>query len=122
MKALTIRARMSKSAKRLRSCLKRDDIRGIEAVHLEDEKNQLYPCAGSLADLFSQRPFRRNDQHEPPAVLFHARHHHPQPRFAEVPSFQEHGAAPSAILKRVDHLPGFTEGGVLATWHIRSKN
>jgi hypothetical protein len=61
MKALTIRARMSKSAKRLRSCLKRDDIRGIEAVHLEDEKNQLYPCVGSLADLFSQRPLRRND-------------------------------------------------------------
>ena len=58
--------------------------------------------------LFSQRPLSRNEQHEPHAGLFHARHHHPQPLFAEVPSFQEHGAAQSAILKRVSYLPGFS--------------
>src|SRR5207247_9732815 len=42
------------------------------------------------------------------AVLFHERLHNPQQLFAEVPSFQEHGAAQSAILKGVDHLPGFS--------------
>ena len=67
-----------------------------------------HPCAGSLAYLFSNSPFRRNEQHEQHAVLFHARHHNPQPLFAEVPSFQEHGAAQSAILKRVYHMPGFS--------------
>ena len=61
-----------------------------------------------LVYLFSKRPLSRNEQHEPHAVLFHARLHHPQQRFAEVPSFQEHGAAQSAIRKRGDHLPGFS--------------
>ncbi len=61
-----------------------------------------------MVSLFSKRPLSRNEQHEPHAVLFRARLHHPQPRFAEVPSFQEHGAAQSAFLKRVDHLPGFS--------------
>ena len=68
----------------------------------------LVACAGSLAYLFSHRPFRRNEQHEQHAVLFHARHHNPQPLFAEVPSFQEHGAAQSAMLKRGSHLLGFS--------------
>jgi len=67
-----------------------------------------HPCAGSLAYLFSNSPFRRNEQHEQHAVLFHARHHNPQPLFAEVPSFQEHGAAQSAMLKRGSHLLGFS--------------
>ena len=53
-------------------------------------------------------PFSRNEQHEQHAVLFHARHHNPQPLFAEVPSFQEHGAAQSAMLKRGSHLLGFS--------------
>jgi len=63
----------------------------------EDITDSSFDCAGSLAYLFSQRPLSRNEQHEPHAVLFHARHHHPQHLFAEVPSFQEHGAAPSAM-------------------------
>src|SRR5205823_13642994 len=65
-------------------------------------------CGGYLVYLFSKRPLSRNEQHEPHAVLFHARLHHPQPRFAEVPSFQEHGAAQSAMLKRGSHLLGFS--------------
>src|SRR6266487_3122572 len=65
-------------------------------------------CAGSLADLFSQRPWSRNEQHEPHAGSVPVRHQSHLQRCAEMLSSQAHGATQSAIRKRVSHLPGFS--------------
>jgi hypothetical protein len=64
--------------------------------------------AGSLAYLFSQRPLSRNEQHEPHAGSFPARRQNRLQRCAEIRSSQAPGATPSAIRKRVSHLPGFS--------------
>ncbi len=68
----------------------------------------LYPCAGSLADLFSQRPLSRNEQHEQHALEFPVRRHSHLQRCAEILSSQAHVSIQSAILKRGDYLPGFS--------------
>ncbi len=65
-------------------------------------------CAGSLADLFSQRPCSRTEQHEPHAGSFQVRRYSHLPLCGEILSSQAHVSTQSAILKRGSHLPGFS--------------
>ena len=71
----------------------------------EDITDSSFDCAGSLADLFSQRPWSRNEQHEPHAGSFPVRHQSHLQRCAEMLSSQAHVSTQSAIGKREDRLP-----------------
>jgi hypothetical protein len=62
-------------------------------------------CGGSLVSLFSQRPWSRNEQHEPHAGSFPVRPQSHLQRCAEMLSSQAHVSTHEAIGKREDRLP-----------------